>query len=202
MTVPATSIDRAALPAALDRRFEAVVLDWDGTAVPDRQADASRVRGLIEELCGLGLDVAVITGTHIGNVDGQLSARPNGPGRLYLCMNRGSEVFCADAERRAPARAPRGDGRGERRARRGRREHRRRARRPRAQGRDRLPAPEPSEDRPHPGAGVGRSAEGEDRRAPCRGPEPSPRSGPERPSGGGRARASRLRGRPGCPTHG
>ena len=98
MTVPATSLDRSALPAALDRRFEAVVLDWDGTAVPDRQADASRVRGLIEELCGLGLHVAVITGTHVGNVDGQLSARPNGPGRLYLCMNRGSEVFRADAE--------------------------------------------------------------------------------------------------------
>ena len=35
---------RAALPAALDRRFEAVVFDWDGTAVPDRQADASPLR--------------------------------------------------------------------------------------------------------------------------------------------------------------
>ena len=78
VTVPATSIDRAALPAALDRRFEAVVLDWDGTAVPDRQTDASRVRVLVEELCGLGLHLAVITGTHVGNVDGQrsLPARP------------------------------------------------------------------------------------------------------------------------------
>ena len=92
------ALDRAALPAALDRRFEAVVLDWDGTAVPDRQADASRVRVLVEELCGLGLDVAVITGTHVGNVDGQLSARPTGPGRLYLCMNRGSEVFQATTD--------------------------------------------------------------------------------------------------------
>jgi trehalose/maltose hydrolase-like predicted phosphorylase len=86
----------AQLPAALDRRFEAVVFDWDGTAVPDRQADATRLRGLVEELCSLGLEVAVITGTHVGNVDGQLQARPAGPGRLYLCMNRGSEVFRAD----------------------------------------------------------------------------------------------------------
>ena len=98
MTTLAATRERAALSAALDRRFEAVVFDWDGTAVPDRRADASRVRALIEKLCGLGLDLAVITGTHVGNVDGQLSARPSGPGRLYLCMNRGSEVFQADAD--------------------------------------------------------------------------------------------------------
>ena len=52
--------------AALDRRFEAVVFDWDGTAVPDREADASVLRELVEELCALGLDLAVITGTHVG----------------------------------------------------------------------------------------------------------------------------------------
>jgi trehalose/maltose hydrolase-like predicted phosphorylase len=87
-----------ALPAVLDRRFEAVVFDWDGTAVPDRAADASRVRELVEALCAAGLDLAVVTGTHVGNVDGQLGARPTGPGRLYLCMNRGSEVFRADEQ--------------------------------------------------------------------------------------------------------
>jgi dihydrodipicolinate synthase/N-acetylneuraminate lyase len=52
-----------ALPAALGRHFEAVVFDWDGTAVPDRAADAERLRALIEELCALGLDLAVVTGT-------------------------------------------------------------------------------------------------------------------------------------------
>jgi trehalose/maltose hydrolase-like predicted phosphorylase len=90
--------ERAAAPSALDRRFEAIVFDWDGTAVPDRRADAAGLRALVEELCGLGLELAVITGTHIGNVDGQLGARPPGPGRLHLCMNRGSEVFRADAD--------------------------------------------------------------------------------------------------------
>jgi trehalose/maltose hydrolase-like predicted phosphorylase len=77
----------------LRRRFEAIVFDWDGTAVPDREADASSLRALVEELCASGLHLAVVTGTHIGNVDGQLRARPSGPGRLYLCLNRGSEVF-------------------------------------------------------------------------------------------------------------
>jgi trehalose/maltose hydrolase-like predicted phosphorylase len=84
------------LAAALDRRFEAVVFDWDGTAVPDRAADAAELRALVEELCERGLDLFVITGTHVGNVDGQLAARPSGPGRLYLCVNRGSEVYGAD----------------------------------------------------------------------------------------------------------
>jgi trehalose/maltose hydrolase-like predicted phosphorylase/hydroxymethylpyrimidine pyrophosphatase-like HAD family hydrolase len=79
--------------APLDRRFEAVVFDWDGTAVTDRQADATALRAALEALCALGMDAAVVTGTHIGNVDPQLAARPKGPGRLYLCLNRGSEVF-------------------------------------------------------------------------------------------------------------
>ena len=62
------------LPGALDRRFEAVVFDWDGTAVPDRQADATPLRHLLEELCALGLEAAVVTGTHVDNVDRQLRA--------------------------------------------------------------------------------------------------------------------------------
>ena len=81
------------LPAALDRRFEAVVFDWDGTAVTGRDADARELRALVEELCERGLDLIVITGTHVGNVHGQLAPRPTGPGRLVYCVNRGSEVY-------------------------------------------------------------------------------------------------------------
>ncbi len=81
------------LPSTLDRRFEAIVFDWDGTAVPDRRADTTELRRVIEELCAQGVDVAVVSGTHVGNVDGQLAARPRGPGRLHLLLNRGSEVF-------------------------------------------------------------------------------------------------------------
>ena len=81
------------LPPELARRFEAIVFDWDGTAVPDRQADAARVRSLVEELSAAAVHLAVVTGTHVDNVDGQLDARPSGPGLLYLCLNRGSEVY-------------------------------------------------------------------------------------------------------------
>ena len=90
-----SSVER--LPEALDRRFRAIVFDWDGTAVPDRRADASRLRRLVEELCHAGVELAVITGTNVDNVDGQLRARPAGPGHLHLGVNRGSETFRADA---------------------------------------------------------------------------------------------------------
>jgi trehalose/maltose hydrolase-like predicted phosphorylase len=86
------------LARELRRRFEAVIFDWDGTAVPDRAAPADQLRELVEALCAEGLDLFVITGTHVGNVDGQLHARPTGPGRLYFCVNRGSEVFRSDEE--------------------------------------------------------------------------------------------------------
>lgn len=78
---------------ALGRRFEAAVFDWDGTAVTDRKADASELRELFGALIEAGFDLAVITGTHIGNVDGQLDLRPHGPGRIIVGCNRGSEVY-------------------------------------------------------------------------------------------------------------
>jgi trehalose/maltose hydrolase-like predicted phosphorylase len=82
------------LPAVLtETTFEAVVVDWDGTVVPDRRADASAARAGVAALCAAGVHVVVVSGTHVGNVDGQLAARPAGPGRLHLCLNRGSEVF-------------------------------------------------------------------------------------------------------------
>ena len=86
-------IEEPRISAALDRRFEAAVFDWDGTAVPDRQAPADHVRAVVEALCAASFDVVVITGTNVDNVDGQLRARPRGPGALLLCLNRGSEVF-------------------------------------------------------------------------------------------------------------
>lgn len=86
------------LPAPVARRFEAIVFDWDGTAVPDRRADASGVRRLVEEACATGIELAIVSGTHVGNIDGQLAARPAGPGGLLLALNRGSEVFRVDSD--------------------------------------------------------------------------------------------------------
>ena len=86
------------LPPPVARRFEAIVFDWDGTAVPDRHADPTRIRRLVEDACAAGLELAVVSGTHVGNVDGQLAARPAGPGGSVLALNRGSEVFRVDRD--------------------------------------------------------------------------------------------------------
>jgi Glycosyl hydrolase family 65 central catalytic domain/Glycosyl hydrolase family 65, C-terminal domain len=56
------------------------------------------VRVLVEDACALGMHIAVVSGTHVGNVDGQLCARPDGPGSLHLLLNRGSEVYRVDRE--------------------------------------------------------------------------------------------------------
>lgn len=69
------------------------MFDWDGTAVPDRRADTTDLRLLVEKLCGQGCHLAVTSGTHLENVDEQLGARPSGPGRLYVDSNRGSELW-------------------------------------------------------------------------------------------------------------
>ena len=83
---------------ALARRFEAIVFDWDGGAVPDRRADAHRLRRLVEQATAEGLELAIVSGTEIDNVDGQLAARPAGPGGLILARNDGSEVFSVDPQ--------------------------------------------------------------------------------------------------------
>jgi hypothetical protein len=97
----ATSASAAGIreTAALARRFEAIVFDWDGTAVPDRRADATPIRRLVEQASVRALELAVVSGTHVGNIDGQLRARPAGPGNLTLALNRGLETFCVDRDR-------------------------------------------------------------------------------------------------------
>jgi trehalose/maltose hydrolase-like predicted phosphorylase len=77
----------------LDRTYAAVVFDWDGTAVTDRRSATRRLRARVERLSMLGVHTAIVSGTHVGNVDGQLGARPAGPGELLLALNRGSELF-------------------------------------------------------------------------------------------------------------
>ena len=82
--------------AALARRFEAIIVDWDGTAALEGRADAPRLRKLLEQAAADGLELAVLSGTDVKNVDGQLAARPAGPGGLILALNGGSEVFSVD----------------------------------------------------------------------------------------------------------
>jgi trehalose/maltose hydrolase-like predicted phosphorylase len=89
---------RTRVKPAIDRRFEAVLFDWAGTAAADRQADSTELREAIEELCALGLVVGIVTDSNVGDLDALLGARPSGPGALYLCTNRGSEVFLAHGD--------------------------------------------------------------------------------------------------------
>jgi len=90
----------------LDRTYAAVVFDWDGTAVNDRRSLARSLRTRLDRLSALGVHAAVVSGTHVGNVDGQRRARPAGPGELLLALNRGSEFFRVTAAGPSPARAP------------------------------------------------------------------------------------------------
>jgi hypothetical protein len=77
----------------LDETFGAFVFAWEGTAVADRRADATGVRQRLEAASAAGVHAFVVSGSHVGEVDRQLLAKPSGPGRLHLCLDDGSEVF-------------------------------------------------------------------------------------------------------------
>jgi Glycosyl hydrolase family 65 central catalytic domain/Glycosyl hydrolase family 65, N-terminal domain len=81
------------LPSGFERRFEAVVFDWDVMARTDGWVDGGILRSLVEELCDLGCDLAIITDARAADVDARLAARPGGPGRILLCADHGSEIF-------------------------------------------------------------------------------------------------------------
>ncbi|MBI4491765.1 MAG: glycoside hydrolase family 65 protein [Chloroflexi bacterium] len=98
----ATPSPTAPLPPELRRPYRLIAFDWDGTAVMGRKEDAGPVRERVEQLLRYGVRVVVITGTNFDNIDRQLSAGIRGPHkqRLYLCTNRGSEVYGFDARSR------------------------------------------------------------------------------------------------------
>ncbi len=75
--------------------FKLIAFDWDGTAVENRAADASQVARKIERLLELGVVIVVITGTNIRNIDRQFARLISTPhkGRLFICTDRGSEVY-------------------------------------------------------------------------------------------------------------
>jgi len=80
---------------ALDRRFEAMIFDWDAGAAPARRAEMARVRALIESLCAAGFSIGLGTGGGVDELDSRLRARPRDtdPGCLLLASNRRAEVF-------------------------------------------------------------------------------------------------------------
>lgn len=75
-------------PVLADSTFEALLVDWDGSAVRGRAADVSRVRARIEALCTLGMHVFMLRDAATSDVDPALPARPSGPGQLHVCLTR------------------------------------------------------------------------------------------------------------------
>jgi len=94
-TVPALTV-AVCSSAALMRRFEAIVFDWDGMAALDRDADVGRLRELVEAASAHGVELAIVSEADVGTVDGELLARPAGPGGLIVALNHGSQVFSVD----------------------------------------------------------------------------------------------------------
>ena len=81
------------------KAFRIIVFDWDGTAVKDRTVDARPVAAALQELLELDVYVVVVTGTNFANIERQFSCHVTGPCKrnLYICTNRGSEVFGFDS---------------------------------------------------------------------------------------------------------
>jgi trehalose/maltose hydrolase-like predicted phosphorylase len=85
------------LPASLNRRFEAIMIGWDGLTGSDQDSAHVALGDLIDQLGSLGVDVYVIARGSADEIDGRLRAGPRGPGRLYLCVNNGADMFRAGA---------------------------------------------------------------------------------------------------------
>ena len=177
-------------PLRCDHRYRLIAFDWDGTAVTSRAEHPEELAPAMERLLGAGITLVVITGTNAENVSGQIAPLLSAAAlqRLFLMVNRGSEVYAYDTGGELARLWPRA--RRPRRTRRstdaagGARPARRRAR---PRDRHRPQPPQPAQDRPDPDARMGGSAQGADRRA-ARGRRPSG-SGPSR---AGSARSSTL----------
>jgi trehalose/maltose hydrolase-like predicted phosphorylase len=81
---------------APDRRFEAIVVDFDDTAPPG-PGGRGTIRGQVEAASAVGLHLAVVGGDDITALDADLGARPGGPGRLLLVPGPASGAEPVDA---------------------------------------------------------------------------------------------------------
>ena len=68
------------------------MFDWRATGVP-QGACVTPIRRRVATLCAAGVEVAVISDEDLDAVDGRLHVRPDGPGRLWLCVSNGSELY-------------------------------------------------------------------------------------------------------------
>lgn len=82
----------------LNKPYKIIAFDWDGTAVHTRHEDISNRISVYESLLKQDTYIIVVTGTNFENIDKQFSSHVNGiyKKNLFICTNRGSEVFCFD----------------------------------------------------------------------------------------------------------
>ncbi|OIO85300.1 MAG: hypothetical protein AUK32_07585 [Candidatus Aquicultor secundus] len=87
-----------AFPKIKKHPYKIIAFDWDGTAVENRNADARAITEVLEQLMKYGVYIVVITGTNFDNVNRQFASLVNGPHKknLFICTNRGSEVYGFD----------------------------------------------------------------------------------------------------------
>ncbi len=80
------------------KSFKVIIFDWDGTAIPDRSSDAWSLIKELENVLRQGVICTVITGTSFKNVNEQAIRylSPLAKKCLYVCTNRGSEVYGFD----------------------------------------------------------------------------------------------------------
>ena len=85
-------------PDIFQTSFRLIAFDWDGTAVSSRADRPTELAEAMEQLLLAGVALVVITGTNAKNVSGQIAPllSAEARGRLYLMVNRGSEVYAYD----------------------------------------------------------------------------------------------------------
>ncbi len=86
-------------PDIFQTAFRLIAFDWDGTAVTSRADRPTELADAMEQLLVAGVALVVITGTNANNVSGQIAPllSVEARSRLYLMVNRGSEVYAYDA---------------------------------------------------------------------------------------------------------
>ncbi len=78
--------------------FRALVFDWDGTAVVNRQENAVALVRLLDVLLRQRVWIVIVTGTNFENINQQFCSKldPTVRRTLLICVNRGSEVYGFD----------------------------------------------------------------------------------------------------------
>jgi hypothetical protein len=88
------------VPAPLTRRFEAIVLNWDGVGGLASPTAMTRLRGLVEDACGAGIEVAIVSEADVATVG--VSSRRGPEGLQVSCWRSTVARRCSGVDRDGP----------------------------------------------------------------------------------------------------